>query len=187
MNSLKELIKQHSDGKDPKTMEEITDIIGSFLKNNVSEESYYSLYKDIYSKIVGGHYNKEFADKQIARMYHTNSAGEKRYAPYWTENETREIYEKVKAKIPAEYNFYDFEVTLNMVKSDYCTLLEKWYKEAHPQSTPPPSPIAAAQTGGESEACEKWCCEKMVDLAVNWLDDPDNPFGKEKVWGYFNS
>lgn len=174
MNSLKELIQKYSTGKDPKSMEGITDIIGDFLKNNVSEDAYCSLYKDIYSELVGGHYNKDFADLQIAKMYYTDATGQKHSAPYWTENEAKEVYEKVKAKIPAEYNFYDFEVTLNMIKSDYCPLLQKWYKEINPTDT-------------DETACEKWCMGKFVELAVNWLNDPDNPFGKEKAWGYFNS
>lgn len=174
MNSLKELIKTHSVGKDPKAMEGITDIIGDFLKNNVSEDAYCTLYKDIYSELVGGHYNKEFADEQIAKMYYTGTAGEKHFAPYWTENEAKDIYEKVRAKIPTEYNFYDFEVVLNMAKSDYCPLLQKWHKEILPSET-------------DESASEKWCNAKFIDLAVNWLNDPDNPFGKEKAWEYFNS
>lgn len=173
MNSLKELIRKYSGGKDPKAMDGITDIIGDFLKNNVSEEAYCSLYKDIYSELVGGHYNKEFADKQIEGMYYVDEAGQKHYAPYWTEGEARGIYEKSKTKIPAEYNFYDFEVTLNMIKSDYCPLLRKWHKEANTAES-------------DETACDKWCMEKIMDLTVNWLDDPDNPFGKEKAWGYFN-
>lgn len=174
MNSLKELIKKYGDGKDTEAMEGITDIIGDFLKNNVSEDAYCTLYKDIYSELVGGHYNKEFADRQIEKMYYTTASGEKHSAPYWTENEAREIYEKVKTKLPAEYNFYDFEVVLNMVKSDDYLLLHRWYKEANPTAT-------------DEAACAKWCSDKLVELAVNWLNDPDNPFGKEKAWGYFNS
>lgn len=55
--NLKELI--NSSGKsDAKTMEAVTDIIGDFLRQNVSEEAYCSLYKDIYSELIGGHYNK---------------------------------------------------------------------------------------------------------------------------------
>lgn len=140
MNNLKELIQKYSDGKDTKSMEAVTDIIGDFLKNNVSEEAYCGLYKDIYSELVGGHFNKDFADVQIAKMYYTDSKGDKHYAPYWTEGEAKEIYEKVKDKLPSEYNFYDFEAVLNMIKSDYCPLLEKWYKEEHPMPTPTETP-----------------------------------------------
>lgn len=199
MNNLKELIQKYSDGKDVKSMEAVTDIIGDFLKNHVSEEAYCGLYKDIYSELVGGHFNKEFADAQIAKMYYTDSKGDKHYAPYWTEGEAKETYEKVKDKLPEVYNFYDFEVVLNMIKSDYCPLLAKWYKEEHPQPT---QTTGASDTekpteGTDAEdaikqleyadACKKWCAGKFVDLAVNWLDDDDNPFGSEKAWKYFNS
>lgn len=202
MNSLKELIQKYSDGKDAKSMEAVTDIIGDFLKTNVSNDAYCALYKDIYSELVGGHFNKEFADSQIAKMYYTDEKGEKHYAPYWTEGEAKEAYEKVKAKLPADYNFFDFEVVLNMVKSDYCPLLARWYKEEHLQTAPiapadstssdsakpkAEDAIQAVTPATDDDACKKWCSEKFVDLAVNWLDDEDNPFGNEKAWKYFNS
>lgn len=191
MNSLKELIKKYSDGKDAKSMEAVTDIIGDFLKNNVPEDAYCGLYKDIYSELVGGHYNKDFADEQIAKMYYTGKDGQKHYAPYWTEGEAREVYEKVKAQLPAGYNLFDFEVVLNMVKSDYCSLLEKWYNNEHPRPTTSATPAAATETDGSKAdeydaSCKKWCADKMIDLAVNWLADEDNPFGNEKAWRYFN-
>lgn len=29
--------------------------------------------------------------------------------------------------------------------------------------------------------------EKLVEEAVNYLDDADNPYGDEKIWRYLNS
>ena len=29
--------------------------------------------------------------------------------------------------------------------------------------------------------------EKVVESAINWLNDEDNPYGTEKAWGYFNN
>lgn len=167
--NLKELI--NSSGKsDARTMETVTDIIGDFLRQNVSEEAYCSLYKDIYSELIGGHYNKEFADRQIPKMYYTDADGKKHYAPYWTEAEVKDLYDGVKGKIPSAYNFYDFEVALNMIKSDYCPLLEKWYNKL----TPAPADM------------KTWFEEMIKELTVNWLDDDDNPYGNEKIWRYFN-
>lgn len=167
--NLKELIS--SSGKsDAKTMEAVTGIIGDFLRQNVSEEAYCSLYKDIYSELIGGHYNKEFADRQIPKMYYTDADGKKHYAPYWTEAEAKELYDSVKGKIPSVYNFYDFDVALNMIKSDYCPLLEKWYNKLTPASAD----------------IKTWFEEMITELTVNWLDDDNNPYGNEKIWRYFN-
>lgn len=63
-----------------------------------------------------------------------------------------------------DYNFYDFEVALNMIKSDYCPLLKRWFPDEDKDSH----------------------LKRLVSLTVNWLNDTDNPYGSEKVWGYFN-
>lgn len=27
---------------------------------------------------------------------------------------------------------------------------------------------------------------KIISMAINWLNDEDNPYGTEKIWGYMN-
>lgn len=27
---------------------------------------------------------------------------------------------------------------------------------------------------------------KIISMAINWLNDDDNPYGTEKIWGYMN-
>ena len=51
-----------------------------------------------------------------------------------------------------------------MIKSDYCPLLKRWFPDESKEDH----------------------LKRLVALTVNWLDDADNPFGKEKVWLYFN-
>lgn len=46
-----------------------------------------------------------------------------------------------------KYNEYDFEVALNMIKSDYCPLLRRWYPEATNEEI----------------------LNKLIDLTINWL------------------
>ena len=57
-----------------------------------------------------------------------------------------------------------FEVALNMIKSDYCPLLKRWFPDESKEDH----------------------IRRLVALTVNWLSDEDNPFGTEKVWLYFN-
>ena len=59
------------------------------------------------------------------------------------------------------YNRWDFDVTMNMIKSDYYPLLRKWFPE------------------------DKNLDDKIVELTINWLNDDDNPFGDAKIWCYF--
>jgi hypothetical protein len=96
-------------------------------------------------------------------MYYIDANVVKHQAPYWGEPEVRLAYEQIKSKIP-HYNFYDFEVTLNMVKSDNCNKLKKWFPNA---------------TDEELKG-------KLIEEAVNYLDDEDNPYGDEKIWMYLN-
>lgn len=100
----------------------------------------------------------------LAKLYYVDKGGIKYYAPYWAESQLRPLYDGIKNKIPA-YNFYDFVVTMNMVKSDNWLKLTKWFPDDEEQEL----------------------VEKLVDEAVNWLDDEDNPFGDEKIWKYLNS
>ena len=160
--SITDIIAKYGGDKDEKTMLMVTDMVSDFLKDNVSEELYSKVCKDIYSMVAGGHYNEEFAKKQIPKMYYADSEGKKHYAPYWTDAEVEEIYKLNKSNIPDAYNLYDFMVTLNMIKSDYHNILEGWFEGANNE-------------------------KRYIELAINWLDDDDNPFGEEKVWKYFNS
>ena len=54
---------------------------------------------------------------------------------------------------------------MNMAVADNYMLLKRWYPEAS----------------------DEQLTKHLVELALNWLNDEDNPFGKEKAWRYFNS
>ena len=102
--------------------------------------------------------------EMVSKMYYIDEDGTKRYGPYWTIPQIAEIYESVKDKIPADYNEWDFFVTMQMKRSDTKELLDKWFPG-----------IDAAEVA-----------EKTTDLAVCFLNDPDNPYGTKKIWGYLN-
>lgn len=56
------------------------------------------------------------------------------------------------------------------------------------------NPLAMAAMMRDRDDADMWFADdseeqlmdKMVDLAVNWLRDDDNPYGHCKAWGYFN-
>ena len=141
-----------------------TKILSNAIEEYVPEKQREAIKTKVYYSTFGGHFNRDFANSAIARFYYIDMSGIKHQAPYWTEPEVKVIYETVKSKIPA-YNVYDFEVTLNMVKSDNCNKLKKWF----PQAT------------------EKELLDKLIEEAVNYLVDDDNPYGTEKIWKYLNS
>ena len=162
--TLLQIFQKYGTGKDNAAMTKTTEVLSEFIKNRLSDEDYYVLKKKVYASLEGGHFNKEFADMQMSKLYYKDINGEKHYAPYWTDDEMYAVYQNNKAKL-GNYNLYDFEVALNMIKSDNYNKLKSWF-----------------QTATKDELLDK-----LVEETLNWLDDEDNPFGKEKVWRYFNS
>ena len=140
-----------------------TKILSDSIEEYVPEKQKEKLKTKVYYSTYGGHFNRDFADRIIAKFYYVDPNGIKHAAPYWLEPEVKQVYETIKSKIPA-YNLYDFEVTLNMVKSDNYNKLKRWFPNA----------------------TEEELLNRFVDEAVNYLDDEDNPYGNEKIWKYLN-
>lgn len=138
--------------------DETIKILCDELCHNLPEDKYESLAKDIYESTQGKHFDEEFAKRQISKMYYEED-GLRHYAPYW--GDTTAVYQVNKRRLNDSYNKWDFDVALNMIKSDYYPLLKRWFPE------------------------EQDMMNKIIDLTVNWLNDEDNPFGDTKVWCYF--
>jgi len=163
--TLYEQTKKYGSGKGEAAMWETVRTVSDAFEKFLSDEEKTAVMRKIYNAINGGHYNEEYALEDVKKMYYVDKEGNKRYAPYWSVEEVKNVYSAIKASLPPEYNFWDFYVTLQMIKSDYCPLITKWF------------------AGEEMPDRE----EKIVELAVCWLKDEDNPFGKEKIWRYLNS
>lgn len=141
---------------------EILSILSKAL-NNLPEEDKELLTKKVYYLLNGGHYDEEFAKAAVAKMYYLDGK-EKVYAPYWMQGEIEKLYDQVKNEID-DYNLWDFYVTMNMIMSDNYPLLIKRYPE--------------------SSKDEK--TNIILEDSINYLNDEDNPFGTEKIWGYLNA
>ncbi len=154
MICIKDIIKRY--GSNNSTI----DILSDKLQEYIPESEYENLAKDIYESTQGKHFDEEFAKDQISKMYYEEE-GRRYYAPYW--NDVTSLYTINKKKLIHPYNKWDFEVALNMIKSDNCPILKQWFPEAD----------------------EKELQEKVVELTINWLNDEDNPYGDTKIWSYF--
>ena len=62
------------------------------------------------------------------------------------------------------YNEWDYYVTVQMIYSDNYNLIHEWFPNIS----------------------EDEFNQKIYQLATNWLNDKDNPFGNSKTWCYFN-
>lgn len=158
-----EITKKYGEGKGEDMMWKTVALVSRSLENSMPEDDLNRLKKTVYSMLTGGHYDKDFATDTVEGMYFVDKSGNEHRAPYWPADTVMDIYESIKTKIP-NYNCWDFYVALNMVASDNWCLLNRWFPD---------------MTDAERD-------EKFVEMAVNWLDDPDSPYGNEKAWGYFN-
>ena len=164
METLYEIIKTHYADKGEDTMWKSTKIISEAVEKSMPEDERECLKRDVYELMVGRHFDERFAKEAVSKMYYIDDNNEKMYAPYWTEQTVREIYEGVKDKILG-YNFWDWFVTMHMIASNNHALLMEWF---------PDEDMADRE-------------KRYVQMSVNWLRDDDNPFGKDtKIWGYIN-
>lgn len=137
--------------------------VSEAIEKGMPEEDKHHLMRQVYGKMSGDHYNEEFAKEDVAKMYYRDNTGSEYHAPYWTVDQVKDVYDRISGEIP-EYNFWDFYVTLQMVKADNCPVIMKWL----PNSTP-----------DERD-------RMLVDMAVNWLNDPDTKHPGTKIWNYLN-
>ena len=159
-----ELIKMYGAGKPEAVMWKATKEVSEFLDDvrEAHEEKFWRVMKRTYAAMVGEHYNKEFGEWRIAQMFYKDKQGNVHHAPHWTEAQYKEVYEASKAKLKnASYTCWDMAVTLEMMWTDNVCMLREWW----PNATP-------AELDG-----------KMVDMALNYLNDDDDADGK--IWMRF--
>ena len=162
--NLYDFTKKYGEGKGEAMMWKTVKVISDAIETGMSDEAKEGLMRSLYGEMTAGHYDEHFAKEDVKKLYYVSEDGKAHYAPYWTDEQVKAVYESVKAAIPKEYGFWDFYVTLQMVKSDNCPMYRKWFPNATPE---------------EMDV-------KFVETAVNWLNDPDNPYGEKKIWGYMN-
>ena len=161
--NLYELTKKYGNGRGEDTMWKALSAVSEAVDSSMDETARHCLLRKVYAAMSDGHYDRDFAKEDVAKMYYADASGVRHSAPYWTEEQMQNTYSRMKGKIPA-YNVWDFCVTMNMVASDNWTLLHDWFPNM--------------DMGVFSS--------KVAEMAVNWLNDPDSPYGTRKIWDYLN-
>lgn len=162
---IKQMIKKYGEGKGTDVMWKSVDLISEMLDDKLTPEEKECLEKKMYAMMNGEHYDEYFAKKQVAHIYYTDEKGVKHPAPYWADDEVKQVFNAYKAKLKPDVTFWDFYVALNNTKADNCVLFRSWWPDAD----------ATALT------------QKIAEATVNWLNDEDAPQGDARVWGYFNN
>ena len=161
---LKHYIEKHINELNTVKREEILLLLAKVIDNHV-EDHIDKLKRKIAGIKNDYHFDEETATNCVSKMYYDENG--KVFAPYWSLDVVKQIYDSNKAKfsILNNYNLYDFYVTLNMIKSDNYKLYKKRFN-------------------GYSDS---QLDDLFIEDSINWLDDKDNPFGENKIWKYLNS
>lgn len=162
--TITELIKKYGEGKGEATMWKSVEVFSQFIDQKLNDDERDALERRMYAIMQGEHYDEYFAKKQVEKMYYTDTAGKKHYAPYWQPEEVKSVYNAVKEHFHGTVNMWDFYVAINMIKSDNCVMFRKWWPDA----------------------TDEVLTEKIVEATINWLNDEDAPQGEPRTWRYFN-
>ena len=162
--TTKQLIQKYGEGKGTDTMWKSVDMISEVLDDKLSPEEKSCLEKKLYAMMNGEHYDEHFAHKQVEHIYYTDLQGVKHQAPFWTDDDVKQVYAAYKSRIKGDVNFWDFYVALNNTKADNCNLFRQWWPDADVSTM----------------------TQKIAEATVNWLNDEDAPQGDARVWRYFN-
>ena len=162
--TTKELIKKYGEGKGEATMWKSVDVISGMLDEKLSPAEMDTLEKKLYALMQGRHYDEYFAKKQMEHIFYTDENGKKHQAPYWTDDEVKQVYATYRNKLRGDVTLWDFYVALNNTKADNCVLYRSWWPDADVTTM----------------------TQKIAESTVNWLNDEDAPQGEARVWNYFN-
>lgn len=124
---------------------------------------YWSFQRDQHEIMCGKHFDKAYAEWEVAQMMHLNAEGKVCKGEHWGIEDVMRIYAKHKTRIPNEYTEWDVYVALNAHWHDtWC--------------------IARAKFATEDVA-EEYIIEEAIYL---WLLDAD--WGShDKPWVYFRA
>lgn len=126
-------------------------------------QRYWQMLRDTHELFYGKHFDKEYAEWQVERMYHKDKNGITHRGEHWSREQTTEVMQMYKAKLPAEVTPGDFYVALNTQWHDYIC----WAMEHYPNE-------------GEAD-------NAIIEMAVRFWFLDDDWGDNTKVWEYFRS
>lgn len=161
--TLYDLTKTYGKGQGEDMMWDSIKVISKYVENSMDPKTRHDLLREIYSMMSGRHYNQEYAIEDTAKMYYTDLNGKRHAAPYWSDEQIREVYDDVKREIP-NYNCWDFHVALNKKAAENIMLLSKWFPGI---------------TKDELDS-------KLVEMTLIWLQSGEGADKGTLVWDSLN-
>ena len=148
---------------DEKVMKQSVRLVSNLLEKMKEhhQEIYWEFMRDHHEIMYGKHFDKEYAEWQVAQMHHESKDGKEYKGEHWSMDATTSVMARYKPMLPSEVTPCDFYVALNAEWHDY----HCWAKEHF-------------ATEEEMELA-------IIEMAVVfWFKDDDWPT-PDKVWCYF--
>jgi hypothetical protein len=140
-----DFVEKYQQELTPEQMLAVAKAVGKYLSCKLSEE----------------HFDKHFADDAISKMWYEDADGTKHMAPFFSDDEIREAFDKHQDDI-SDYTIHDLAVTMNLLRSDHHLLLERFSKDSDELK------------------------EMVVLMAIEYLQDPDCLYPTSKIWHTIN-
>ena len=156
-----EFVESYQQEMTPEQMLSIAKAMGKYLSYKLSDVEVHHLCAMVYGVLSEEHFDKHFADDAISKMWYEDADGNKHMAPFFTEEEIREAFDKHQDDI-SDYNIHDLAVTMNLLRSDHHLLLERYSKDNDEMK------------------------EMVVLMAIEYLQDPDSLHPTSKIWHTIN-
>lgn len=155
-----ELINKYREDLTPEQMLGVAEAIGKVASCCMRKEDMQRLCTMIYGVISEGHFDEVWADEAIVKMWYEDEEG-RHAAPFFTDEEVKDAFGKRMDDV-SDYNIYDFEVVMNLIRSDYHGTIGKYAKT------------------------EEEVKEMTANMAVEYLQDADAAFPTSKIWHEIN-
>ena len=156
-----DFVEKYQQELTPEQMLAIAKGIGKCLSFKLSDVEEHHLCAMVYGVLSEEHFDKHFADYAISKMWYEDADGTKHMAPFFTDEEIKDVFDKHKDDI-SDYTIHDFAVTMNLLRSDHHLLLERYSEDA-----------------GELK-------EMVVLMAIEYLQDQDCLHPTSKIWHNIN-
>ena len=118
-----DFVEKYQQELTPEQMLAVAKAVGKYLSCKLSDVEEHHLCAMVYGVLSEEHFDKHFADDAICKMWYEDADGTKHMAPFFTDEEIREAFDKHQDDI-SDYTIYDLAVTMNLLRSDHHLLLE---------------------------------------------------------------
>lgn len=156
-----EFVEKYQQDMTPEQMLSIAKAIGKYLSCKLSDAEVHHICAMVHGVLSEEHFDKYFADDAISKMWYEDADGTKHMAPFFTDEEIKEVFDKHKDDI-SDYTIHDLSVTMNLLRSDHHVLLERY--------------------SGDAEELKGM----VVLMAIEYLQDPDCLHPTSKIWHNIN-